>query len=60
MHAVIDIAIVIGVIMLFRRRAATRAIYKTGDRNVWSNASDTRFPRTPRSWNPFGRRKGLK
>lgn len=59
LHVVIDIAIIIGVIYLFKRRATARAIYKTGDRTVWSNASDARFPRTPRSWNPFGRKRGM-
>ena len=61
MDKIISTITVIGIIfLLLRRRQVARAIHKSGDRQVWSNASDTRFPRFPTSRNPFSRKKGLK
>lgn len=47
------------VLWFVKRRATARAIYKTGDRQVWAQASELRFPRYPRS-KPFGKKKGLR
>jgi hypothetical protein len=61
MHKWIDVVIVGLIILWFIRRGhVAKAINKSGDRQVWSNASDTRFPRFPKSRNPFSRKTGLK
>jgi hypothetical protein len=53
--------IILGLLLfkLLRHKNTARAITKTGNRQVWAQASDTRFPRLPRH-TLFGRRKGLK
>jgi ribose/xylose/arabinose/galactoside ABC-type transport system permease subunit len=57
----IAILVVLALLGLFflKRRATARAIYKTGDREVWAQASELRFPRYPRS-RPFGKKRGLR
>jgi hypothetical protein len=53
--------IFIAVIVFFvaRHRSTARTITKTSNRKVWAQASETRYPRTPRG-RFFGRSKPLK
>jgi hypothetical protein len=61
MHKIVEsVLLLLPIIWLVRRGRVARAIHKSGDRQVWSNASDARFPRFPTSRNPFSRKKGLK
>ena len=48
------------VLHYIRKGKTARAIKKAADRTTWSAASDTRYPRLPRSHSLTGKRKGLK
>lgn len=59
-HHLLGWAILAAVIVLFIRKGRTaKAIKRQTDRQVWSNASDLRPARYPRT-RPFARKHGLK
>jgi hypothetical protein len=60
MHTAISIAVVIAIIIFFKRGQTARAIKRAADRTTWGAASDTRFPRIPKGTTLLGRKKGLK
>ena len=58
-HAITLALLIAGLYLLIRKRQHTKAVTRVGDREVWAQASDTRFPRLP-SNNPFRSRRRLK